>query len=248
MRRIVYAKGNNLIVFREGKSSNKKICSENEKIVQTYTFSKSQFNYITECRKGFKKIEFKTFFSLDSENCGNCPFAANNTFNVKKVGKCYTHKMMQYSGFVSMLKSISKGYKSFQDIPTMDHSIHSAILKICNRKYVRFGTYGEPTEIDVDLISDITKICKSYTGYTHQYLRKPEYLNWFMASVHNKYQADLVEKRFNARSFIASKNGEENGIICPASSEAGFKSNCSKCGLCSGIKGKGNKHVKILEH
>jgi hypothetical protein len=28
----------------------------------------------------------------------------------------------------------------------------------------------------------------------------------------------------------------------------GFKSNCSKCGLCSGTKGKGTKSVIILEH
>lgn len=248
MKRITYKNENTIVVFREGLTTNKKIANKKEKIVQTYTFSKSQFNYIIECRKGLSKVEFKKFFSLDSEICGDCPFAANNKFNVAKIGKCYTHKVMQYSGFVSMLKSISKEYESFDNIPEIDENIHSAILKICNRKYVRFGTYGEPTAIGIELISEITKLCKTWTGYTHQYIRNPEYLNFFMASVHNSHQAAMVHKRFDGRSFIASKNGDENGVVCPASNEAGFKSTCSKCGLCSGMNGKGKKDIKILEH
>jgi hypothetical protein len=39
------------------------------------------------------------------------------------------------------------------------------------------------------------------------------------------------------------------GIVnCPASKEQGLKSNCSKCGLCSGTQGKGNKSVYTIEH
>jgi hypothetical protein len=33
-----------------------------------------------------------------------------------------------------------------------------------------------------------------------------------------------------------------------ASKEMGFKTNCAKCGLCSGTEGKGKKDIKILEH
>lgn len=248
MKRYSYRNGNNIIVFRYGKTTNKKIADNKDNIVQTYTFSKAQFNYITDCRNSGTKPEFKEFFSLDADNCGDCPFAANNKFNVDKIGKCYTHKVMQYSGFVSMMKSISKQYECFDNIPEFSEEIHSDILKICNKKYVRFGTYGEPTEIGLDLISDITDICSTWTGYTHQYVRKSDYLQYFMASVHNEHQSKVVSNRWNGRSFIASKDGSEDGVVCPASNEAGFKSTCAKCGLCSGVNGKGKKDVKILEH
>ena len=68
-----------------------------------------------------------------------------------------------------------------------------------------------------------------------------------MASVHNQAEAD--EARDKAyRSFIASQDNSEKAVSCPASKEAGFKSNCAKCGLCSGVLGKGKKDIKILQH
>lgn len=249
MKRYSYRNVSNLIVFRYGKTTNKKIADNADNIVQTYTFSKAQFNYIKECRNSGMKPGFKEFFSLDAENCGDCPFAKNNSFNVKKIGTCYTHKVMQYSGFISMLKSINKEFDTFADIPELDNDLHRQILNMCSNKYVRFGTYGEPTKIDFELVFDICEnSAKNWTGYTHQYLKDSKYLNYFMASVHNEHQSKMVLNRWNGRSFIASKDGSEDGVICPASNEAGFKSTCAKCGLCSGINGKGKKDVKILEH
>ena len=247
--RVTYRNGSNIIVFRLGKTSNKKIAAANEKIVQTYTFSQAQFEYIYQCQKDSVKPEFKVFFSLDAANCGDCPFAANNQFKVQKIGKCYTHKVMQYSGFISMLKSINSQFDTFADVPKWGSDIAEQVVKMCNNRYVRFGTYGEPTEIDLDVVNVITLVCKNWTGYTHQYLRKPEYLAYFMASVHNENQSNFVHNRFEGRSFIAAKNNEGvKAVICPASNEAGFISNCSKCGLCSGTNGKGKKDVIILEH
>ena len=49
-------------------------------------------------------------------------------------------------------------------------------------------------------------------------------------------------------SFIATTIGTEKAVSCPASKEMDYKSNCAKCGLCSGLLGKGTKDVKILQH
>ena len=68
-----------------------------------------------------------------------------------------------------------------------------------------------------------------------------------MASVHSaeeEYVASLV----GYRSFVVSETQIPGFVPCPASAEQGFKSNCSKCGLCSGTNGKGTKSVNILEH
>jgi hypothetical protein len=67
-----------------------------------------------------------------------------------------------------------------------------------------------------------------------------------MASTHTEGQAKQAEK-LGFRSFIATNKTLENAIICPASKEAGFKSTCEKCGLCSGER-KGTKNIVILEH
>lgn len=37
--------------------------------------------------------------------------------------------------------------------------------------------------------------------------------------------------------------------VCPASKEAGYKSTCDKCNLCSGVLGtKSKKNINILTH
>ena len=249
--RITFKIGENIVVLRHGKTSNKKIVQANENIVQTYTFSQSQFEYIYKCEKDSVKPIFSTFFSLDTANCGDCPFAANKAFNVTKIGKCYTHKVMQYSGFISMLKSINKQFDTFADIPTYQESIDVLInfaIDKCSNKYVRFGTYGEPTVLPLKLVNMMSKYSKSYTGYTHQWVKNRDYSKYFMASVHNESGASTAAK-FGYRSFIAAKeNNSTTAVVCPASKEAGFKSTCSLCGLCSGTAGKGKKDVIILEH
>jgi len=69
-----------------------------------------------------------------------------------------------------------------------------------------------------------------------------------MASVHTESEVDLADQ-VGFRSFLAKdKDDPVVGVQCPASKEANYKSTCEKCGLCSGILGKGKKSVSINEH
>lgn len=238
MKNITFRDGNAVIIFRVGKTSNKKIATATETIVQTYSFSREQY----EIAKG--KTDMKTFFGADGSVCFDCPFAVSNG---AKLSACYTHKMMQYSGFLSMLRGLHKTHGTWESIPTLTPEISYQITTACDGRYVRFGTYGEPSLIPLRLVEVICMFAKSWTGYTHQWARKPEYAPYFMASTHNKYgEATARTKGF--RSFVASKESIIEFVSCPASNESGFKSNCSKCGLCSGTAGKGKKSVVILEH
>ena len=246
MNRITFKIGDTLQVFRYGKTSNKKISDNKTNIVQSYTFSQSQYEYISQCQKDSIKPNFKIFFSFDSSNCMDCPFSSNQS---NKVGLCYTHKVMQYSGFISMLKSILKEFSTYKDIPNYSNEISIPILKFSTNKYIRFGTYGEPSLHPLQLVEKITMVAKNWTGYTHQYFKKPLYNSFFMASTHSQMQANIAKHKFNYRSFNAVQdNTSFNAIICPASKEGGFKSNCANCGLCSGNKGKGLKNIVILKH
>jgi hypothetical protein len=236
--------GSTLQVFRYGKTTNAKISQGKENILQTYTFSVDQFNYVKDCLDKGTKTSFKEFFTLDAANCFDCPFSSNSG-----TAKCYTHKFMQYSGFVSMLRSIVKEFVSLNNIPEYSIDLGLEILELATNKYVRFGSYGEPTMHPLQLVKGVAKVAKSWTGYTHQYMRKPEYNNWFMASTHSQMQADTASDKFGFRSFIAVKdNNNVQAVICPASKESKADANCSDCGLCSGVVGKGKKDVVIIEH
>ena len=241
MKRIVYKKDNTVQVFRLGTTSNDKIeADKKRKIVQSYTFSKDQYDHVLNGLKGMKE-----FYGKANTNCLNCPFNSANLGT--EFGLCYTMKPMQYKGFLSMIKSIQREFKSFDALPEFDNKIHSKIVDICKNTYVRFGTYGEPSLHPIELIDNITNICDTWTGYTHQWIRNPQLSKYFMASTHNEFQEKNARLK-GYRSFIATKERLDQFINCPASAEGNYKSTCSKCGLCSGTKGKGNKSIFILEH
>jgi hypothetical protein len=222
-----------LIVFRFDRSNNAKISNGSEKIVQVYSFDIAQKNYVNDCDKAGVKVNPKQFFELANNNCFDCPF--------RPYLHCYTHKFNEYIGMLSMLRSI-------KEIKSLDQ-IRDQILTWCKDSYIRFGQYGEPTLVPVDLVSDMVNVAKNWTGYTHQWRKKSEYSPYFMASTHSLAEC-LRAELIGFRSFVAvSVKIEDKGYIqCPAAKETGKKSNCEKCGLCSGTRGKGKKSVQILEH
>lgn len=236
--RIEYRQGDTITVFVLNTTTNKKIATAKEKIVQTYHYSREQY----EVAQG--KTSMQEFFSHDGKVCFDCPFAVSNG---AKLSTCYTHKLRQYTGFLSSLRSIGNFHSSFDDIPTLSETLCNDIVKLCYGKYIRFGTYGEPSLVPLDLVSRIVHVAKNWTGYTHQWKKQPEYAPYFMASTHTT-EEERIASLIGYRSFVASPTPISQFISCPASEEMGFKSNCSKCGLCSGTMGKGSKSVIILEH
>ena len=229
-------------VFTLGRTANKKIAAKNEQIVQTYTYSRKQYEYVLNT----KKPDFKTFFKLANTNCLDCVFS---TVNNDK-GGCYTHKFMQYTGFLSQLRSIAKVYGNFESIPIYDDKIATNLMLITLNKFVRFGTYGEPSLIPIDIVKDITISAKNWTGYSHQWHKiDEEYNNYFQASTHNIAQSlQATRKGYLCFQVVTSKPQFTDLVNCPASKESNFKSNCSKCGLCSGNFGKGQKSIYIFKH
>jgi hypothetical protein len=222
-----------LIVFRLDKSKNDKISEGKTKVVQVYTFDINQKHYVDTCDQLGEKVIPKVFFSMADSNCLDCPF--------RPYLQCYTHKYGEYMGMLSMLRSI-------KEIKPLDQ-IRDQILTWCKNKYIRFGQYGEPTLVPVDLVSDMANVSKSHTGYTHQWHKKSENSPYLMASTHSLAES-LRAELIGFRSFVAvSVKIENKGFVqCPAAKETGKKSNCEKCGLCSGTKGKGKKSIQILQH
>jgi hypothetical protein len=225
-----------IIVFRLDKSTNGKISNGKEKILQVYSFSKEQLKYADKKYSNGEKMIPKEFFDLADAVCFDCPF--------RGYLKCYTHKGEQYAGFCSMLKSLVKEFKE-KEIPSLE-DVWSKVMKMSMDRYIRFGTYGEPSLIPIDMVSNMIGLSKSHTGYTHQWAKKPEYHKYFMASTHSDGQSDMARK-LGYRSFIVTDKETKNAISCPASKEMGKLTTCEKCGLCSGMR-KGKTDIKILDH
>ena len=230
--RLVFKHKETLQVFRLDNTSNDKIeADKKRKIVQTYTFSRSQFE---------KDLNgMREFFSHADTNCLDCPF---NEF-----GKCYTHKFNQYVGFKSMLKSIKNEFATWDDVPEYDEYIGAVIVSMSANKFIRFGTYGEPSLHPQELIESMVSASQNWTGYTHQWTKKKELSKFFMASVHTSEEEQNASSE-GWRSYVATETKLDEYVNCPASKESGYKSSCSKCGLCSGTEGKGKKSIYILNH
>jgi hypothetical protein len=235
MKKIFRQSDDVLTVIIRSKTANGKIADVGEVVVQTYHYTREQF----ELAQG--KTTMKDFFSHDAAVCMDCPFAVSNG---AKLSACYTHKLYQYSGFLSSLRSITQ---EWDDIPVLTDNLINDIVEMSTGYYVRFGTYGEPSLLPYDLISRICGVAKTWTGYTHQWRKNRALAAYFMASVHTLDEVTHASA-LGFRSFLASPLEPKELVNCPASAEAGFKSTCSKCGLCSGTMGKGRKSIYILEH
>lgn len=235
--KIIFRIGDTLQVVSKAATSNDKIeANKKRKIVQTYTFSRKQFESIAHGTNG----GMRDFFSKADTNCLDCPF---NEF-----GKCYTHKFNQYVGFISMLKSIAKTYQQWDDVPTYDaDTMQHLSQSLSVGTFVRFGTYGEPSLHPIEMIDAMVKVADNWTGYTHQWRKSDELGAYFMASTHTLVESEEALKQ-GYRSYIATPKRIDEVVNCPASKESDYRSSCSKCGLCSGTKGKGKTSIFILNH
>ena len=107
---------------------------------------------------------------------------------------------------------------------------------------VRLGAYGDPASVPGwvwnDLLAMLDKSAK-LTSYTHQWADHPELADYTMASIDPITWPDVngaIDKAHSLgfRTYRVLAYGEQprlDEILCP---EANKKTNCNKCGLCSG--------------
>src|SRR5579859_3633412 len=105
---------------------------------------------------------------------------------------------------------------------------------------IRGGSYGDPAAVPFWAWYALLDGFESGTAYTHQWRHFPELATFCMASV------DTSEERAAARLLgfrtfrvrKAHESVEDYEIICPASEEAGHKTNCLACRACGGHRAK----------
>jgi hypothetical protein len=123
---------------------------------------------------------------------------------------------------------------------------------------VRFGTYGEPVLIPLEVVQHLASLSAGWTGYTHQWanVQYAGYKQFLMASVHGTTGPWSYEhaKSLGWRTFRTMRGGEPlaSEVLCPASKEAGHRLSCLTCNLCNGAGvrkiGLGLRDVYIPGH
>lgn len=233
--------GEAIVVFRYGKSGNDKITASKLPIVQQYTFTDDQYRIAVRSLTGGEKVRMNEFFTHDKAACFSCPFRKENG------GGCYTHKFHSWMSFLNVLRGVYDKYG--EDIPELDDQMTSEILAACANTYVRFGTYGEPVVVPIRLVEAIAEISSNWTGYTHRWREEivAPYMKYFMASTEDR-AGNFLAMAMGLRVYFATKGADTEGMVnCPASAEAGYKTNCHACGLCKGTSSKA-KSIFIIQH
>jgi len=114
-------------------------------------------------------------------------------------------------------------------------------------KGLRFGAYGDPAMLPLQVISDLHLMSKFTTGYTHQWKNKRlrDTLEYVQASVDNlKEYHEVKEISPNSKSFRVVKHQTEllaNEVECLADSEG---LSCADCRLCNGNR----QDIAIMVH
>lgn len=173
---------------------------------------------------------------LDEAVCGDCPHRGQS---------CY----------VDTAKSVLSVYGAFSRsryaIPGIDFDA-ALIPALFAGLDVRLGTYGDPAAVPFQVWRGMTLKARSILGYCHQWA-KPEFQAYkllCMASCDTEAQAIQAEamgwRVFRVRSEGEAKRPGE--VVCPASNEAGNKTQCASCKACGGHSAKARASIVIFAH
>ena len=177
---------------------------------------------------------------LDFSICGNCTMRGEITADPKRViaknRRCYVNLGQ---GVLLVWKAYRRGV--YPKAETQPDRILLGLDRV-----VRVGTYGDPAAVPAHVWTQLLSECKTFMAYTHQKPWRPDIA---MQSADNYIEA-ASHWSAGRRTFRAIANiGEldkNNEVLCPASKEAGFRTQCADCKLCRGsVKAKS---IAIVEH
>lgn len=116
---------------------------------------------------------------------------------------------------------------------------------------VRLGAYGDPAAVPFEVWEAVLKDAARGTGYTHQWkTTDSRFAQYCMASVDNTQEAQEAQAKCY-RTFRVGTPREKMArgeFLCPASKEAGQKTNCAVCLACGGLSSPNLASVFIPVH
>ena len=182
----------------------------------------------------------------DYSICGNCKHRGTPTNDPNrsyaKGRTCYVNLAQ---GVLVVYKQLMKGA-----YPMVNN--HKNIQSLGENQVIRLGTYGDPSAVPSYIWDSLLSKAKKHTGYTHQ----SSIASADVRADQCMMSADSYEesKQFWSKGFrtfrVLQKNevlDSKNEVLCPASKEAGKRTTCEQCVLCSGSNINA-KSVAIYQH
>lgn len=102
---------------------------------------------------------------------------------------------------------------------------------------VRVGAYGDPAAVPSSVWRELLTGARAWTGYSHGWRERPDLRGIAMASVDSASEADEA-RAAGWRTFRVRRAPEPlrtREVACPASAEAGRRTQCADCRLCAGV-------------
>lgn len=168
---------------------------------------------------------------LDVSICGNCP---HRTIGART---CYVNVGQGP-------RSVWQAWRGNAYPSTFPYSIFAS-------RIVRFGSYGDPAAVPVQIWTNILDHCAANTAYTHQWRTHPELAGFTMASADSEADARDAQ-RLGWRTFRVAMPCDnprlDNEARCPASAEAGKKLQCADCKACDGNASHRRGSIVIQAH
>lgn len=175
----------------------------------------------------------------DESICGQCE---HRPTLAKKTGRppCYVNIGR---GPMQVFKAYKRG--------TYDRATPEQAAALIFGRRLRIGTYGDPAAAPVELWETLTQYTEGHTGYSHQWktLDVDRWKRLIMASADSLDDAALANL-YGYRVFRVSTEDAPPApgeAVCPASAEAGKRTQCADCLLCAGTS-KTARDIVIQDH
>ena len=172
----------------------------------------------------------------DSSICGGCPLRGDGA---GKARACYVTVWQAPRSVHDAYVRGAYPRAALADLPAL----------FAGRK-VRLGAYGDPAAAPLALWQAVTSQAESWTGYTHQWRTfSGQWRALLMASADSMHDA-VVAQLGGWRTFRVATDSDrlDAEIVCPASAEAGKRTDCAHCGLCKGTASGSRKSIVIRAH
>lgn len=170
----------------------------------------------------------------DASVCGDCRHRPING------GACYVRV---FQAPLVVWKAAQRGvYAQAADL--------DAIRSAGANRVVRLGSYGDPAAVPIAVWEALVSGATAHTGYTHQWRNAPELAALCMASADSALEAAQAQAQ-GWRTFRVRAPSEPVSLrefVCPASKEAGAKTDCASCRACGGITSKAKANPVIIAH
>ena len=175
----------------------------------------------------------------DSSVCGSCPLR----------GELVNGRNVNRSCYVTIWQAPRSVYDGYT------RGIYSKVTPkqaqaLFEGKRVRLGSYGNPSAAPLPMWRVATRLAAGRTGYIHNWQSAPRgWSDLVMASVDASDAAAAQAKGYRTfRVRTAAEALQAREIACPASAEAGKKTNCAACLACGGNGARAKVNIAIVAH